>query len=58
MRVTLSEQCRRALPKDKMPKFVRVVRTLHVKEETKHECGPLLTIFACAYGQLQDQNSM
>lgn len=56
MRAVLSEQCR-ALPKGKMLNFVRVLKTSHVKEGKKRECGPVLTIFACAYGQLQEIQS-
>lgn len=46
MRLTLSEQCHRALPKYKM---FKCVGSLHVKEGIKHGYGSVLTIFSCVH---------
>lgn len=54
----MAERCFRATSKYKMLKFLRVVKTLLVKEGTKHECGPVLTELACGFRPLQDQDSM
>lgn len=54
----MAERRFRAIPKHQMLKFVRVVKTLLVKEGIKHECGPVLTELACAFRQLRDQDSM